>query len=50
MAEFLNTLADSAKAATISETQYALQTLIDNQLKFAKRHEKFLRLIANERP
>jgi LPS O-antigen subunit length determinant protein (WzzB/FepE family) len=48
MAEFLNRLADSAKAATISETQYALQTLIDNQLKFAKRHKKFLRLIANE--
>jgi hypothetical protein len=47
MAEFLNTLADSAKAATISETQYALQALIDRQLKFANRQKKFLRLKAN---
>jgi hypothetical protein len=37
MAEFLNTLAVAAKAATISETQNTLQILIDNQLKLIKK-------------
>jgi len=48
MAEFLNTLADSAKTAVIKETQYALQSLIDNRLKIATRHKEFLRLKANQ--
>ena len=52
MAEFLNTLADSAKAAIISETQYTLQTLIDNQLKIAsleakEDHKKKLQLFSD---
>jgi len=47
MAEFLNTLADSAKTAVIKETQYALQSLIDNRLKIATRHKEFLRFKAS---
>jgi LPS O-antigen subunit length determinant protein (WzzB/FepE family) len=49
LAEFLNTLAASAKATTISETQNALQTLIDSQLKFTNAEiDKQLKFIKTE--
>ena len=43
MAEFLNALTDSTKAAIIKETQYALQKLVDNRLKIALNHKDLLR-------
>jgi len=48
MAEFLNVLSETTKKAIIKETQFALQTLVNNRLKIALNQKELLRFKASK--